>query len=119
MCRAVCVVDWLLVACRWSLLVVAVTAVGLCDAMRQVLKLCRDAVTIRDQVLSGAEESRGRYEPPANTAVPLRVLGGRGSFQWGKLLGGAAGEGDLAVSAPERKVGEREGKLIWSRKNPL
>jgi hypothetical protein len=88
-----CVADWLLVAGRWSLLVVAVTAVGLCDAMRQVLKLCRDAVTTRDQVLSGAEESRGRYEPPANTAVPLRVLGWRGSFQWGKLLGGAAGEG--------------------------
>ncbi|EXK48759.1 hypothetical protein FOXG_17953 [Fusarium oxysporum f. sp. lycopersici 4287] len=101
------------------LLVVAATSVGFCDAMRRVFRLCRDAVTTQDQVLSGAGESRGRYEPPTNTAVPLRVPGWRGSFQWGKLVGGAAGEGVLDVSAPSRIINLRGGGLISSRYNAL
>lgn len=108
-----------LVAGCWSLLVVAVTPVGLCDAMRQVLKLCRDAITTRDQVLSGAEESRGRYEPPANTAVPLRVLGWRGSFQWGKLLGGAAGEGGPSCKRTVAKGWLKRREIDLESKEPF
>jgi hypothetical protein len=113
-CRAVSRTDC------WLLLVVAVAAVGLCDAtMRQVLKLCRDAIITRDQVLSGAEESRGRYEPPANTAVPLRVLGWRGSFQWGKLLGGAAGEGGPSCKRTVAKGWLKRREIDLESKEPF
>lgn len=82
-----------------------------------MLRLCRGAVATRDQVLSGAEEDvemagGGRYGPLANNAVPLRVLGWRRwSFQWVKLVGGAAGEG----SCPSCRLAQRRERMAGER----